>query len=62
MKTDGNVVYPDAWKPPAPVLPQMSVTCEVLYADQHAQLIRVTYRLGGRTMIHHIASGVGLDA
>ena len=37
---DGNVIYGDFRKPP--VLPSMSFTCEVLYADEHARLIRMT--------------------
>lgn len=61
-RADGNVVYADFPRRRLPALPQMSFTCETLYRDEHALLIRLTYRLGTQTLIQHIASGVGLDA
>lgn len=60
MKTDGNVIHADFRK--KPLLPSMSFTCEVLYEDEYAKLIRMTYRIDGQQYIQHIASGVGLDA
>lgn len=61
MKTEGNVIHHDFGRIKN-TLPQMSFTCEVLFADEHAKLLRLTYRIGEKTYLQHIASGVGLDA
>ena len=65
-RTEGNVIHADFGRKADELidspLPQMSFTCEVLYEDQFAKLIRMTYRVNGQHFIQHIASGVGLDA
>lgn len=57
-RTEGNVIHADFGHR---ILPDMSFTCETLFQDQYAMLMRLTYRVGDRVFIQHIASGVGLD-
>lgn len=57
-RTDGNVIHADFGQP----LPTGSFTCETLYQDEHAMLLRIVYHIGGKRYLQHIASGVGLDA
>lgn len=58
-RVEGNVIHADFGR--RPTLPPMSFTCETLYADEHAALLRLTYRIGGRTYVQHVATGAGLD-
>lgn len=56
------LITPDCWKKKQPEqLPVMKCLTEVLYADDHARLIRMTWQIGDKVYMQHIASGAGLD-
>ena len=62
MMNDGNVITPDCWKSKPPKdMPMMKCLTEVLYADEHAHMIRMTWQIGENVYMQHFASGAGLD-
>lgn len=55
-----TVIEPNCWKK-SEQMPVMKCLTEVLYADEHARLIRMTWQIGEQVYMQHIASVAGLD-
>jgi hypothetical protein len=60
IRVEGNVIHAD-FRPRESMTVDLSVSCEMLYADEHVALARLTYRMGGKSWIQHVCKGAGID-
>ncbi|MCE9566350.1 MAG: hypothetical protein K8U57_30370 [Planctomycetes bacterium] len=55
-KTDGNVIHADFGKVDPTILFSLTVSCQLLYADELVAVSRLTYTLDGQQFVQHVVT------
>jgi hypothetical protein len=59
-RAEGNVIHADfgnrASREEAPPLFEMSVSCRLLYCDEHVSVCRLTTTVNGQSLVQHVVT------